>query len=391
MLISLARNTKDTRLTREQCVSLFPHHRGTENTERVLFCPIGRRRSGKKSQPFGSLCDEVARAFSWPSRHIALLRIRRAFSLAVVSRPGKNSFPLWPQCLRGGFIFLVLAFVCIGCAPRHGARISSGTSGALFPPHVRLPEVGQEWWAGHDNQETIPFALLEVPSNPKKGDGGSGGADLDVFLEEDAEEEVVQVSDPLYHWNRAMFHFNDKLYFWALKPLAKGYKAVVPGPARSGVKNFFHNITMPIRMVSCLLQGKGRAASAELTAFLINSTAGVLGFSNPAQRWDELNASEEDLGQTLGTYGIGNGFYIVWPLLGPSTLRDSVGMVGDWFLNPVSYMEPTETYVGVRALDTVNSTSFRIGDYESLKEAAIDPYVALRNAYIQNRKKKTEE
>jgi len=104
-----------------------------------------------------------------------------------------------------------------------------------------------------------------------------------------------------------------------------------------------------------------------------------------------LNPGEEDLGQTLGSYGIGNGFYIVWPILGPSTLRDSMGMVGDWFLNPVSYVEPTETYLEIRAVETVNETSFKIGDYESLKEAAIDPYVALRNAYIQHRKKKVEE
>ncbi|GAJ08020.1 unnamed protein product, partial [marine sediment metagenome] len=118
---------------------------------------------------------------------------------------------------------------------------------------------------------------------------------------------------------------------------------------------------------------------------------GVLGFGDPAERWDELNTSEEDLGQTLGTYGIGHGFYIVWPFLGPSTLRDSIGMIGDSFLDPVSYVSPTEAYLEVRATETVNKTSFQIGDYESLKEAAIDPYVALRDAYIQNRKKKVEE
>jgi phospholipid-binding lipoprotein MlaA len=144
-------------------------------------------------------------------------------------------------------------------------------------------------------------------------------------------------------------------------------------------------------MVNCILQGKGRAASAELTRFLINSTVGVLGFGNPAKRWSELSPKAEDLGQTLATYGIGDGFYIVWPILGPSTLRDSVGRVGDWFLNPVSYVHPTEAYLGIRATETVNETSFRIGDYESLKEAAIDPYVAFRNAYIQHRKKKVKE
>lgn len=271
------------------------------------------------------------------------------------------------------FVLLLLAFSLVGCAHKHVANPPSATDESL-----------------HYNQKPTLSTSDQNTSNNEEDEEDSLDEDLG-FFDEEAEEEVVQVADPLVLWNRAMFHFNDKLYFWALKPLARGYRAVIPKPARSGIRNFFHNLTMPIRMVSCLLQGKGRAASAELTRFLINSTVGVLGFGNPAKRWPELNPSEEDLGQTLATYGIGNGFYIVWPILGPSTLRDSVGMVGNWFLNPVSYVHPTETYLEVRAVETVNKTSFRIGDYESLKEAAVDPYVAFRNAYIQHRKKMVEE
>jgi len=272
------------------------------------------------------------------------------------------------------FVFLLFAFSFIGCAHRNRVDPSSTPIDASF----------------HHNQEITVSALDQSTSKNEEVEEDSLDDSPDVFAE-DTEEEVVHVADPLSPWNRAMFNFNDKLYFWLLKPLSRGYRAVIPTPVRSGVKNFFHNITMPIRMVSCLLQGKGRAASAELSRFLINSTVGVLGFGNPAKRWPELNPSEEDLGQTFGSYGIGNGFYIVWPILGPSTLRDSIGMVGDSFLNPVSYVEPTETYLEIRAVETVNETSFKIGDYESLKEAAIDPYVALRNAYIQHRKKKVEE
>jgi phospholipid-binding lipoprotein MlaA len=272
------------------------------------------------------------------------------------------------------FVLLLLVFSFVGCAHKHVANPSSA------PTDESL----------HHSQETTLSTSDQTPSNNGEDEEDSLDEDLG-FLDEEAEEEVVQVADPLAPWNRAMFLFNDKLYFWALKPLARGYRAAIPKPARSGIKNFFHNLTMPIRMVSCILQGKGRAASAELTRFLINSTVGVLGFGNTAKRWPELNPSEEDLGQTLATYGIGNGFYIVWPILGPSTLRDSVGMVGDGFLNPISYVHPTEAYLEIRAVETVNETSFRIGDYESLKEAAIDPYVAFRNAYIQYRKKKVEE
>jgi len=272
------------------------------------------------------------------------------------------------------FMLLLLALSLVGCAHRNGA----------------IPCPSPLDTAYHYNQETTVFALNQTTL--KQGDNEEDSSEDSLeFFGEDTKEEVVHVADPLSPWNRAMFHFNDKLYFWLLKPLSRGYRAVIPTPVRSGVKNFFRNITMPIRMVSCLLQGKGRAASAELSRFLINSTVGVLGFGNPAKRWPELSPSEEDLGQTLGSYGIGNGFYIVWPVLGPSTLRDSVGMVGEWFLDPVSYVDPTEAYLEIWTLDKVNETSFRIGDYESLKEAAIDPYVAFRNAYIQHRKKKVEE
>jgi len=97
-----------------------------------------------------------------------------------------------------------------------------------------------------------------------------------------------------------------------------------------------------------------------------------------------------DLGQTLGVYGVGQGFYIVWPILGPSSARDSVDIAGNYFLYPVNYISPWYAWLGVRGYEEVNDTSLRIGDYEFLKEAAIDPYVALRDAYIQYRQKMVE-
>ena len=197
---------------------------------------------------------------------------------------------------------------------------------------------------------------------------------------------------PLSPWNRAMFHFNDKFYFWALKPLARGYKAITPNFIRTGVKNFFRNITAPIRLVNCILQAKGNAAAVEFSRFVVNTTIGVLGFGSPADKYPKLASPDaEDLGQTFGRYGLGNGFYLVWPILGPSTLRDSIGRAGDFFLDPVSYVSPTEASIGIRAFDTVNNTSFRIGDYESLKKSAVDPYTALRDVYLQVREKKVKE
>ena len=104
-----------------------------------------------------------------------------------------------------------------------------------------------------------------------------------------------------------------------------------------------------------------------------------------------ISRHDEDLGQTLGTYGIGNGFYIVWPFIGPSSLRDTVGLVGDGFLTPVYYVNPWEASLGIEANDKINDTSLHIGDYEDLKESAVDPYVAIRDAYTQHRKKEVEE
>ena len=243
----------------------------------------------------------------------------------------------------------------------------------------------------HQNQETLSATAdgpSAGPSNPGAVLQSNEAATPDEVFEE---ENPGYVADPIAPWNRAMFHFNDKLYFWVLKPLAKGYRAVIPRLARTGIQNFFTNLTTPIRLVGCLLQGKGNAAAFEFSRFVVNTTVGVLGFGNPAKNYPELNPPEEDFGQTLGSYGIGNGFYIVWPFLGPSTLRDSVGRFGDFFLNPVSYVQPLEAYLGVRGFDVVNETSFRIGDYESFKDAAISPYEAFRDAYIQHRKKKIKE
>ncbi len=270
---------------------------------------------------------------------------------------------------------LFLAFSSVGCAHRQVATPASTSLDASTNP----------------SQEMTLSASEQTPPDLEGAEEDFPDENFEFFLEEQIEEEVVRVADPLSPWNRVMFHFNDRFYFWVLKPVARGYKAVVPGPVRSGVKNFFHNLTTPIRMASCILQGKVHGVGTEFARFMINSTVGVLGFGDPAKKWFKLDPSEEDLGQTLGTYGIGDGFFIVWPILGPSTLRDSVGMIGDWFLNPVSYVSPTEAYLGVRAVETVNETSFRIGDYESLKEAAIEPYAAFRDGYIQYRKKKVEE
>ena len=214
--------------------------------------------------------------------------------------------------------------------------------------------------------------------------------DFDL-LEEELSEQMVKVSDPLEPFNRVMFNVNDTLYFWVVKPVTKTYRGAVPKPGRIGIRNFFQNLITPVRLVNCLLQGKGQAAEREVKRFAINTTVGVLGVGDPALDKYGLEPANEDLGQTLAVYGLKDGFYIVWPLLGPSTLRDSGGMVGDYFLNPVRYVEPAELAIGASAVNVVNKGSFRIGEYEDFKAAAVDPYVAMRRAYIQYRTKQIKE
>lgn len=231
---------------------------------------------------------------------------------------------------------------------------------------------------------------LRTSSIPEIPDSTTDKTDT-ASLKEDRQEEKKYVSDPLSPFNRAMFHFNDKLYFWALKPLAKGYKVVAPDFVRTSFKNFFNNLQTPKRLVNCMLQAKGKAASVEVSRFAVNSTIGVLGFGRPADNYSKLAAPDpEDLGQTLASYGLGNGVYLVWPILGPSTLRDSIGSAGDSFLDPIRYVEPSTGYI-IRGVDLINGTSFRIGDYEKLKKTSKDPYSTLRNIYLENRKKKIDK
>jgi phospholipid-binding lipoprotein MlaA len=233
---------------------------------------------------------------------------------------------------------------------------------------------------------------VNAPESPSPSESG----DLDVYEgydypEEGTQEDVGKIADPIEPFNRAMYEFNDRLYFWVLKPVAEGYSKVVPEPARISVSNFFSNLWTPVRFVNCLLQVNFIGAFTELFRFMINSTVGVAGLFDPAASEEiNLQIQDEDFGQTLGFYGVGQGFYIVWPILGPSSPRDTVGRVGDYFSYPISYLNPWYVWTAVRGYEAVNDVSLRIGDYESLKDAAIDPYVAIRDAYVQYRQKKVE-
>lgn len=213
--------------------------------------------------------------------------------------------------------------------------------------------------------------------------------EFDEFDEFDRNGE--DVFDPLARYNRAMTTFNDRFYFWVLKPTASGYAKVTPKPVRRSVNRFFRNLGYPARAVNNLLQLKGEATVRETVRFLVNSTVGIAGLFDPAGSWMGIEAHDEDFGQTLGNYGMGSGFHIVLPLLGPSNLRDSAGLLVDGFMNPVYYFEGVYVAAGAKAVDDFNHASLRLGEYERMTEEAIDLYIFLRNAYEQNRESKIEE
>jgi phospholipid-binding lipoprotein MlaA len=283
---------------------------------------------------------------------------------------------------------LLFAFIAVGCA--HAPQVASSP---VSPDVSSQPQTVLVAPNSDEISAKAPETAVKSPESPVNPEKGTVNNDASLdYTEEVKEEQAPAIADPIEPFNRSMFEFNDKLYFWLLKPVAQGYKAVVPEEARVSVKNFFSNLGFPIRFVSCLLQADVNCAATEVGRFTVNTVWGIGGLMDPAASKDlNLQKQDVDLGQTLGVWGVGQGFYIVWPLLGPSSARDSIDIAGEYFLYPPSYMSliaPWYVWPVVRSYEEVNRTSLRIGDYEALKSAAIDPYVAVRDAYVQYRWKK---
>ncbi len=212
------------------------------------------------------------------------------------------------------------------------------------------------------------------------------GDDWDDFDDDDWDDDFILIPDPLEPFNRVIFAFNDRLYFLVMKPVARVYR-VVPKPVRISTRNFFANLRAPIRIVNSLLQFRLVDAGNELLRFGVNSTVGVGGLFDPARKYLGIREHREDLGQTLGSYGLGHGFYIVLPVFGPSSLRDGMGgLIDSYYLDPVVIAVDSNWHTtGLLALEAVNALSLDRDTYESIKRDALDPYVFIRDAYAQSR------
>jgi phospholipid-binding lipoprotein MlaA len=199
------------------------------------------------------------------------------------------------------------------------------------------------------------------------------------------EREYAEPNDPLEGLNRAVYQFNEGLDKVVIKPLAEGYQAITPTPVDRGITNFFNNLDDVVSAVNNLLQFKFRRAASDVGRVAVNSTLGVAGFFDVATNMD-LPRYDEDLGQTLGTYGFEPGPFIVLPLLGPTTVRDGIGRVGDWYIDPISYLEDDSTRWALRGLDIVDTRADLLGASRVMEQAALDPYAFMRDAYLQRRR-----
>ncbi|MCB1868348.1 MAG: VacJ family lipoprotein [Gammaproteobacteria bacterium] len=197
--------------------------------------------------------------------------------------------------------------------------------------------------------------------------------------------EFADPRDPWEGFNRAMYSFNEAIDNALVKPLAKGYKAVVPVPVDRGITNFFSNLGDIGSAINNLLQFKLSRAGSDLGRVAFNTTLGLLGFFDVATNMN-LPRYGEDFGQTLGVWGSSPGPYIVLPLLGPSSGRDAIGLVVDWFTDPVSYIEDDSVRIGLQSLWFVDRRADLLSASKLVEQAALDPYEFVRNAYLQKRR-----
>lgn len=217
-----------------------------------------------------------------------------------------------------------------------------------------------------------------------------GAASDEVKTEPDdfqTSEQEDEVYDPLEPINRAIFNFNNIADKIVLEPVAKGYKSLPP-PIQSGVSNFLSNLRTPLVVFNQLLQGQGKNAFESSSRFVVNSTLGILGLVDVADKMG-IEEKEEDFGQTLATWGIGDGFYIVLPLFGPSNLRDTSGMILTMITDPINAYAVSESQAWIvpmrTAVNAVDQRSKIIDEVNALRDNSVDYYAAVRSSYYQNR------
>lgn len=230
-----------------------------------------------------------------------------------------------------------------------------------------------------------PVFGLENSDQPSFPDLLADELEYEEHLAEDAQE--AHVYDPLEPLNRVFFEFNDKLYDWVLKPVTDGYIWVVPQELRECFGNFFLNVSMPVRLLNSLLQLDFEGSGVVLGRFVINSTLGVYGLVDVADIEFDLKPHRGDFGQTLGRWGFGDGVFFYWPVVGPSNVRDTLGLIVDAYTHPIPYFHDNRVLdLFYYSSNRINTLSLNPDFYDDLKRYSLDPYVASRQAYYEYRK-----
>jgi phospholipid-binding lipoprotein MlaA len=192
--------------------------------------------------------------------------------------------------------------------------------------------------------------------------------------------------DPIEGFNRAMFGLNEGLDKAIFKPVATGYDVVLPSPVKTGVSNVFGNLDDAVIGVNNLLQGKGKEGFSDFGRVIINSTVGLLGLVDVASTMG-LEKHDEDFGQTFGRWGMGPGAYVMWPIFGPRTVRDSFGMFVDWYADPVvAVIHDVPARNSAIALRFVSRRAQMLPADKVIEEAALDKYAYIRDGYLQRRR-----
>lgn len=215
---------------------------------------------------------------------------------------------------------------------------------------------------------------------------------LQAALAEDPPKEFLaeiatareDLRDPWEGFNRRTFAFNETLDGWVLEPVGRGLDFLLPDPVQRSISNFFDNLRFPIVFGNHLFQTNFGAVARDIARFLVNTTLGVGGFLDPATSYGLLRV-EEDFGQTLGWWGFPDGPYLVLPLFGPSSVRDSLGLVADYPLAVTPFFVGLYFTFGAQAVDIANTRSLSLAAIENAREASFDFYISARDGYLQRR------
>lgn len=205
-----------------------------------------------------------------------------------------------------------------------------------------------------------------------------------ILLNGCATTQTTDANDPFEPYNRFMYRVNDVADKVVIKPVAKVYDAILPAPISQGVSNFFSNLNEITVILNDLLQLKFGQAFQDTGRFVLNSTVGFAGLFDVAGL-SGYKKHDEDFGQTLGTWGVGPGPYLVLPLWGPRDIRDTLGLVGDTFTAPVTYIDDVATRNALIALKIIDLRANLLSAEKILDEAALDEYAFVRDAYLQRR------